>query len=149
MSRDKPCLWSCWHMLKLNERSSYFELLEQTKPGSITLNCRQKGNPWNGTIPKLHRRKNSLCQQTRLQPLLTGTVKELSLWMKWQEWRKLSVTISRYWKNSQKDSNESASGNSHYGIIILQWPQDFKWQEKNTKTKQNPHTCICCWSPDF
>jgi len=65
--RDKPCLWSSWHMLKLDERLLYFELLQQMEPGSITLQRRQKGNPWKGTIPQLHRRKKmTLCQQTCL-----------------------------------------------------------------------------------
>lgn len=116
---DKPCLWSRLHMLKLHERLSYFELLQQMKPGSIALHHRQKGIPWNGTIPKLHRRKNWLCQQTCLQSLLTRTVKEWSLWMKCQEGRKLTQTMSRCWKNSWRDSNELA-------------PQEFSWSLDST-----------------
>jgi hypothetical protein len=44
---------------RLKERQSYITLLKQMKPRPSILNWRKKGNPWNGTILKLSRIKNS------------------------------------------------------------------------------------------
>jgi len=58
---------------------------------SIILNQREKGNPCNGTILSLPRRKSSksLHQQTRLTSLPFGTVKEWFLLMHCWEGRQL------------------------------------------------------------
>lgn len=57
--REEPFLPRCWYVFKLRERPSHPGLLQQMKPGSIILNWRQKGSPWNGAIINLPRRKNS------------------------------------------------------------------------------------------
>jgi hypothetical protein len=59
----KPILSSCWHILKLRERSSYSGLLQYIPHGAIILNQRQEGSPWNGIILNLLTRKNSQSPQ--------------------------------------------------------------------------------------
>jgi hypothetical protein len=54
---EKPFLPSCWHIITLNDRPSYPRLLQQMKPGSIILNCRQEGNPCNSTNPQYSQKK--------------------------------------------------------------------------------------------
>jgi hypothetical protein len=93
-----PYLWSCWHKLKLDERLSYFELLQQTKPGPITLHYKQKGNPWYGTNPKLHRRKKlTLCHM-----FATTVDWDCEGGMKCQEGRKLTLDFVKMLKELMK-----------------------------------------------
>jgi hypothetical protein len=50
---------NCWRVLKLKDRISYREFLQQIEPRSIILNWRQKRNPRNGTTLYLPGRMNS------------------------------------------------------------------------------------------
>jgi hypothetical protein len=57
--REEIFFQSWWYDFELRERPSHPRLLQQMKSGSIIVNKRLKGNPWNGTILNLPRRKNS------------------------------------------------------------------------------------------
>lgn len=97
--REMSFLPVCWHILEPRERP-YPRLLQQMKP-----ELEKKGNPWNGAIFCLPRRKNSnsLCQYARLRSLSSETVMEGFLWMQCQQGKQSSSTpTSGHWQNSEK-----------------------------------------------